>query len=324
MLNSNGYDLVFATDPACNYLVNWDSETVNNTGSAQANYWVRVPSLSNTTDTVFYMCYGNAAITAYQGVSTGTWDSNFFSVYHTPNGSVLSGNDSTTNDNTASSVGSPSATSGIVDGGMGTTGSMVQGIQTTNGFSAPGDWTVEVWINTTTDAKGYFQAQTSNCVIICQVGNAFIAGTANAMNCTVRDDGGSLLTAQGSATVDDGNWHLLSAVRSTGNNIKLYVDGNLDTTTGYSPSDGFTCSSSFNLGFISSISSLVGSEDEYRISTTSRSSDWLKTEYNTAFSPSTFLNFDTEVNNKILSENEKGIVLDGGKMTLRGGRLTVR
>jgi hypothetical protein len=52
-------------------------------------YHVKIPTVSHTSDTVFYVCYGNASITTDQSTPTSVWDSDFLSVFHLPNGGSL-------------------------------------------------------------------------------------------------------------------------------------------------------------------------------------------------------------------------------------------
>ena len=61
--------------------------------------WVNVATLSHTTDTVIYLFYGNSSVTTDQSNAGGTWNSNFMGVWHFPNGTTLSANDSPANGN---------------------------------------------------------------------------------------------------------------------------------------------------------------------------------------------------------------------------------
>jgi len=40
-------------------------------------FWVKVPWVSHTTDSAFYMLYGNSSITTDQSNKTGVWDSDY-------------------------------------------------------------------------------------------------------------------------------------------------------------------------------------------------------------------------------------------------------
>src|SRR5207253_10452671 len=88
-----------------------------NASAGAVNYWVRVPTVSHTTDTTFYMCYGNAGITTDQSNKTAVWDANYKAVWHLTNGTTLSAADSTSNANNGTIIGSVAIT-GQIDGGV--------------------------------------------------------------------------------------------------------------------------------------------------------------------------------------------------------------
>ena len=108
---TNNYDMVASSDPSCasQYWLNWDTETFNNgVAGSTVTAWVKIPVLSTATSVAatYYWCYGNSAITTYQGISTATWDSNFAGVWHLANGSTLNPNDSTVSQLVGTVVGS--------------------------------------------------------------------------------------------------------------------------------------------------------------------------------------------------------------------------
>ena len=96
--NSNGYDVIFTSDAGCANKLNHEVETYSATTGA-VNYWVKVPTVSHSSDTTIYLCYGNSIITADQSNKTAVWDANYKGVWHLPNGSSLSATDSTANAN---------------------------------------------------------------------------------------------------------------------------------------------------------------------------------------------------------------------------------
>lgn len=315
MLNSSGYDLVFATDPACNFKLNWDTETVNNTGSAQMNVWVRIPSVSNVTDTVFYACYGNAAITSYQGNSAATWDSNYLNVLHMPNGTSLSTNDSTSN-NTSNTNNGTTATTGQIDGAGNFTHATPSYIQT-GAINLTTTLTVEAWALPVATSGAFWRIAENNYM------NGFYLGSGNTGDKWAFIISGDFAISGGSLSI--GTWsHVVGTYDGT--TTLLYVNGvPISSSNSTAPSIG---AATINIGANgtnpASGEAWNGTIDEVRFSNISRSSDWILTEYNNQSNPSGFIIFDSEVNNTIGSESEKGIVLDGGKMTLKGGRLNVR
>lgn len=116
MQNASGYDLRFelSDGTVLDYEIQSWSAT---TGAIIA--WVRIPTLSVSTDTVLYMYYGNSAISTSQANPTGVWDSYYKGVWHMeqdPSGSAPQMTDSTTNANHMTSAGS--MTSGDVVAGQ--------------------------------------------------------------------------------------------------------------------------------------------------------------------------------------------------------------
>jgi len=81
--SSNGYDIIFTSDAAGTSTLPFEQESYNATTGAVI-YWVKVPTVSHTTDTVIYLFYGNSGITTDQSNKTGVWDSNYKGVWHLP------------------------------------------------------------------------------------------------------------------------------------------------------------------------------------------------------------------------------------------------
>jgi len=82
--NSNGYDIVFSSDPNGLSILNFEIEEYV-PASGQLVAWVNIPTLSHGSNTVLYMFYGNPSITTSQQNSTAVWDSNYQAVYHLAN-----------------------------------------------------------------------------------------------------------------------------------------------------------------------------------------------------------------------------------------------
>jgi hypothetical protein len=68
------------------------------------------------------MFYGNSSITTDQSNPTAVWDVNFKGVWHLPNGTILSANDSTSNGNNGT-INGATATTGEIAGGASFNGS---------------------------------------------------------------------------------------------------------------------------------------------------------------------------------------------------------
>ncbi|HXA64503.1 MAG TPA: DUF2341 domain-containing protein, partial [Bryobacteraceae bacterium] len=95
---ADGTDILFTASDGSTKLSHQIETYSATTGQLMA--WVRVPLLSPSTNTVLFVYYGNGSAADQQN-RAGVWDSNYEGVWHLPNGTTLSGTDSTGNGNNA-------------------------------------------------------------------------------------------------------------------------------------------------------------------------------------------------------------------------------
>lgn len=109
-------DLVFSSDNAGASPYSWTPKFYDPVNGILVAY-VKIPTVSHTTNTVFYMPYDNTAITTFQGGSFGSaFNANYIAVYPLPDGTTLSANDFTSNAHNGS-VSNATATAGPIAGG---------------------------------------------------------------------------------------------------------------------------------------------------------------------------------------------------------------
>ena len=291
--SSSGYDIFFTSDSAGNTLLSW--EQVNwgaSTGTVE--YWVKVPTVSASVDTVIYMWYGNASTSSFQGGSLGAaWNSNFKHVMHLKDGSSLTTTESTTNGNDGTSSSATAAT-GKVDGGAGVTGgakvTMTKNLASIIGSSAV--HTIQMWVKfTTQSATNYiWDLDTANSL------GAFCNLTA-----TTHEWGyGGSYRSYGSISTTTGTWYLCHWVKTaSGNNGKFYINGVEQTTissgTLGNPNTAASTGSQWGAYHSSGVLCLDGVMDEVRIMDTNVSASWITTDYNNQNDPSTFYTVGSEV-----------------------------
>ena len=318
--SSSGYDIIFSSDP--NGLTKLDHELEEyNPSTGQVIAWVRIPTLSHTTDTVIYMFYGNPNIASSQQNPAGVWNSNYQAIYHLANTSGATATDSTQYGNNASLT-SVLPASGEIDGAAGFNGasSYIQipsadfpnyptgtydnlGLSNTNeitSFSA----SFGVWFKTTSAGGILTQVPSQICLYV--LGNCLVASTepgdydpAGWNPMLYIDDTGSLIGGgvTTSTAYNDNNWHFAVVTYATNGTDTLYVDGqNVGSAQGQIPA-GYSPAYSYFVGtaytFLTSEGNwnwlyFNGNLDEISVSKTSVSSDWVQTEYNNQGSPSTF------------------------------------
>ena len=291
LLNSSGFDIVFSTkDSSCSYLLNWDTETINSTGYGTLNAWVNIPSISSTTDTVFYMCYGNSGITTYQGYSTGTWDSNYKGVWHFPNGTTLTTNDSTSGGHTGTVNGGVTAGSGQIDGA---------GVFDGTGYINTSPPSSTAMTNFTVSAWFYRNGaqDTSNPAIVSDVYSGNV-------NYEIEFVGGSQTYIEGGYY--NSGWHRSPSIyignqtwtyvvlTYNGSTISLSLNAGTpvttsDSTTPATDNTGMRIGRRWDNPYY-----IAGTIDEVRISNIARSADWIKTEYNNQNNPNSFTSISIE------------------------------
>ena len=257
---SNGNDIAFS-DSSGNQL-NHEIETYTS-GTGNLIAWVNVTSLTSSTDTEIYMYYGNSGASNQENAA-GVWDSNYIAVWHLDETSGTH-YDSTSNDHDSSSVtGVTQNAIGKIDGG--------DSLDGTNDYiditmNIPSTVTISAWARSTASSL----TDMLWCIHNSGTGgpDLFFYNNKISLN-TWNGDGNPFCDIP--ADVDE--WHLYSTVITSGD-TELYIDNQLVGTADYEdPTDtSFAISSSNGYDW-------QGSIDEFRISSTARSANFIKTQYN--------------------------------------------
>ncbi len=301
--NSSGYDIIFSTDPGGVTKLDHELEQYN-PATGQVTAWVRIPTLSHTTDTVLYVFYGNASITTSQQNPTGVWDSNNSAVYHLANVGTGVATDSTANNNNGTLT-SVSAAPGEIYGGASLNGassylqipsadfpSYPTSGSTTTGFSA----SFGIWFQTA--SAGVILGQTDGTE---PGGNpsrwqpALYVDTAGLLRASLFSHGGVADQIVTATAYNDNNWHFAVDTYTNGTE-ELYVDGQLTGSqqvaeAGYNSAYAYFVGTGETANWPAANGSwlyLNGALDEVTVSTIARSADWVQSEYSNQSSPSTF------------------------------------
>jgi hypothetical protein len=289
--NANGYDIIFTSDAAGASPLSFEQELYSPT-TGQIIYWVNLPTLSHTSDTVIYLFYGNSSVTTDQSNKTAVWDSNYAGVWHLPNGTTLSANDSTANANTGS-IYYAGATTGEIGGAASFAGYNYIDVGNGSSLQITGTaLTLEAWVYTTQSDPGLYYR-----IVVKEIGsnnNPYVtyglyrdAGSNNVwfvLSDAIPDGLGGL--SGGPLTM--GGWTHLVATYD-GSNAKIYVNGSLNNSAATNISIGSTGQPVvIGADTANDYEYFSGSIDEVRISNSTRSADWIAAEYNNQSSPSTF------------------------------------
>jgi RHS repeat-associated protein len=294
--NPNGYDIIFSLDPFGATKLDHELEKYDPaTGTVLA--WIRIPTLSHTSNTTLYVFYGNSNITASQQNASGVWDSNYLGVWHLPNGTTLSANDSTANGYNGTPSSGVSAASGIIDGGASFNGGSSAFISlpgSSTAWNFPADLTVSAWIKTSGNGMDVLAFQNSNPLVYLGVGPLTVGGSSNKTVAYFRTDSGYVSVYSGNKTINDNNWHNIQAAR-VGTAVNIYVDGVLDSSGGYFDGDAIDIApSGGSIGGLGSSYNFNGLIDEVHVSNVSRSPDWIATEFSNQNAPSKFYAISSE------------------------------
>jgi YD repeat-containing protein len=292
--SSNGYDIIFTSDAAGTSQLDHEIDSYNPTTGA-AGFWVRIPTLSHTTDTPIYMWYGNSAVTTSQENKPGVWRNGYAAVYHLGNGGTnVSASDSLGASN-GTSIGVSNAT-GVIGGAGQFAGSSSSYIKLPNSttLKPTSALTLEGWVNPasigTWDHIFALDYNSNGSWASPTLAYALSTPTANPSLEIAVNNQFTNLAATGSLPVN--RWtHLVGTY--DGSVMRLYLNGIQDANSLNAPGTiGYGTSKEVVIGkatlYASAIEAWNGLLDELRISSVARSADWIATEYNNQNSPSSF------------------------------------
>jgi hypothetical protein len=281
--NPSGYDIGFYSDNNCTTKLPWEMENyVPGTGETEA--WVSVPNVSSSADTTIYMCYGGSMITD-QSNKTGVWDSNYKGVWHLSTSNFLTDSTGVNNLTNNSSVQQASMQ---IDGGATFNGSNYLSNTIATGIPTSGQVTISAWL-----VPGDFGTFRS------AIDFSSTAGTGSVL--AVLTESSQLYSYYGSADrlssmgVSTGSKYYASFVYDiSAKTVTFYINGNYDNS--YTVGSVSMPSAGIYIGSLNGSGGYWnGSVDEVRISSTARTANWIKTEYNNQSSPATFDPIGSEV-----------------------------
>jgi hypothetical protein len=295
---SDGGDIRFSSDLngttqlACE-IVTWTQNA--SPASAKAEIWVPVDVLTASDVTIYVWYKGGGGLSqpaanASFG-SQAVWDSGYMGVWHLPDGTTLTANDSTSNARNLTIGGSWGAAAAKINGGTAKSNGTTQRL-TNTGIASPATITISCWQKVISgdqkqDALFYFGIGTG-------------AGFAPRLLChgpfsdsTLYWDYGNPSGGSGRAstsyTTYYGAFAYITLVYNNANGLHaIYINGSLIQSHTSSTSNpaltGFIINA-YDTGGVFGVRQV----DEPRLSNVARSGNWITTEYNNQNSPSTFI-----------------------------------
>lgn len=294
--SSSGYDIIFYPNADCSGTKLDHEIDYYSASTGDVSLWVRVGSLSHTTDTVIYLCYGKSSITTSQENKTGVWNSAYLAVYHWGDGTTLALSDSTSNAITLTNT-ATTAVSGKLRGGAAFNGTSAF-VKNTS-FSPPGSITIAFWQNVNASLPSFPYS-----VII---GNTWGGSPTFAPRILTHapysdstlywdfgDDSTGRVTTNYASYIGAWTHVVLTYNHSTGDH-KIFLNGSQAATSTASKTNSGLGTGLYIGGCDNTIAACTGFTansrmdlDEFQVSNTARSADWILAQYNNQNSPSTF------------------------------------
>jgi len=287
----DGDDILFIDDSAIGNKLSHEIELFDGS-SGELICWVNIDSLSSSSDTEFFMYYGNPNCKSQQNPA-GVWKNGFIMVQHldessgTHYDSTVYGNDGTCINGTNQNV------EGFIDGGDGFDGTDDWiNCGNDNSFDLTDEMTLEAWVNRTGDGYGKYLGIISRKGIGSYHRYQLRYKPEDNVAQFFLGDGSSYTIVDSDNDLALGEWtHLVATWNGT--HMYLFVNGIAQSNVSSFTSSPIT-SEDLEIGRYTEQNYFQGLVDEIRISNIFRDSGWIITEYNNQNNPSGFLEIGPE------------------------------
>ncbi len=279
-------------------------------GAATGAFWVRVPVISHSADTIIYMYYGNANLPDGNN-PVGVWDSNYMGVWHMeqlPSGTAPQMTDSTVNANNGTTGGTITQTTGQVGKALnydGSTAYVNVGTMPAMFNASNTVMTLSCWIlsndftSTPANGQAFFGTENLNTNYNVRAMFGWNGSLHNAIYLVFApgvwpNDYAYVYSV--ATALSTGTWYHVAIVLNLASRLssQVYVNGSAVASTvitgGAIPTAFSTVGTNVDWGAFDRLDGVGGNRtyfngklDECRISNTTRSADWISFEYHNMF-----------------------------------------
>lgn len=270
------FDFIVTSDITGNTLLNWDIEQWEET-TGEIVFWVKIPTLSASSDVTIYLWWGNAAVTTWQGGSTGATYTNAAMVYHM----FALESDASANGNNGTNTGVTNTTGKIGQGGSFNGSSRYITIPYSSTLNCTSGITIHAWVNSTATGRsvvGKMFAATHTSPFFDW--NMYYAAGPR-LNFRI-----GLATNNTTNTVSNSTWiHVVMVANGTDH--RIYINGALDRTITTTTLPTNTNSQPVRIGANASPGEyFAGTLDQIEVFSTAQSADWVAYSYTNQNNPS--------------------------------------
>lgn len=297
-----GDDITF-TDESGNELTQYREAYDDATG--QLIVWVKIPTLSATSDTKIFIYYGNCTGSGLPNLfNTNSWnnDSNsddYDAVWLMNDATPTTIEDATSNNRDGTGTGLTASTAGQIDGSIDLEDGDGSDKVTYSSYTSSGSaLTVSAWVNPESLLNPAVGADTDDAIILSHSDfelKTFVAdlGTdENEFSFEVTTGSGTVAAESLPSDLTAGTFIMVTGVYD-GTNVSIYENGNVIASSAQTGNLTGTSSDILvgnNAGNTLPFDGLI---DHVTIIPAARTSDWIKTMYNNQSDPSTFYTYNS-------------------------------
>lgn len=298
--NANGYDIMFYSDSGLTTKLDFEIEKWDAT-TGEIIAWVRIPTLSSSSNTVIYLSYGDTSITTDQSNKSGLW-TDFQNVLHFDDNAASTtviaskGNNGTNIANTSTKTATGVIGNGLTYNGTSDATSLVTDLSSFNKI------TIEYWSywDAFSDDDELLGEYTSN---YNSASGGFLidpnSGIASDVFMAMRTPSG--YNTSHFTRPSAGAWHHYAIVfdrtAAAANQIIPYLDGSITSyskTASTAMTGNFDNSTLYLMSRAASSLFAAGKLDELKLIGAVLSADWIAAEYSNQNAPSSFYSVGAE------------------------------